>query len=419
MFRRAFCVGLCLVVVALSASGCGLIGGLFGGEDEATPAPPATSAAAPQPTDEPTDAPQPTTEPTSTPVPPTSTPQPAPTAEPTEPPAPTEEATAEPTEEPSAEETEEPSTEETETPPDTGEGLFTAPLALDELTSYRYTAELTWESEDEDTESGRMLIETAFQADPPAQHMIVQTWDLEGVGDSDMEMILIEGDMYMRYEDEEWITIASETDDLWDQVELGWMGDMSAMFGDVEPEYLGQESIDGVLADHYALDEESLVTSGWTGVMGVSEVTEAQMDLWVSVEHEAPIKTVVVIDGTADGEQARVTMESTITDIGEDVDIQPPEGVDAPGLPDDIPVMEGANGLTVMMGIANYTIGISLQAVIDWHLENMESNGWTYSEEESMAPSMLTWTKEGRSVLVMPSEDSGLTNVTIMFGEEE
>jgi len=413
MIKRASILALWLMLAAVSVSGCGAISNLLGGGADETPAPSATAVPQATATEEPVAATaKPTSAPTATPVPPTDTPQPAPTEEPTATPEPTEEALPEPTEEP----TEEPRA----TPEVTEESLFTDVSSLAELPSYRYSANLIWDSEAEGSESGEMTILMEYQAEPPAQHMIITSSNLEDTEDSTLEMILIEGDLYMCFGDEEWLAMTgSDTDNLFENAGLGWMGNMEAVVGDSEPEYLGQEKIEGLLADHYSFDADALSASGWTGDLGVSEASQAQMDLWVSLDYNVPIKTLLVVDETTDGEATRVSMEATLSDIGEDLNIQPPEGVGAPGLPEDIPVMEGASNLTVMMGIATYEIETPVQEATDWYLDAMRENGWTYSEDSSMPPMFMGFTKEGREVSLMLSQEEAVTTVAIMFGEEE
>jgi hypothetical protein len=145
------------------------------------------------------------------------------------------------------------------------------------------------------------------------------------------------------------------------------------------------------------------------------EVLEGQLDTWASTEYNVVVRMTA---GWKYRDAADVLtefyLESDLTDINEDITIEAPEGVDMPGLPEDIPLMDGATEVNAITGITSFQVPATLEEVTAFYQEAMPDNGWTQAEGGGAIPSMLSYEKDGRTATIMMGAEDGETSVTIM-----
>lgn len=312
-----------------------------------------------------------------------------------------EEATAEPTEVAEAK------AEETVDLSDVGD--------FEALDSYRMVVTMTWKEVKADgtTEEGTMEMLNEYDRASQSRRFKISgsAPDSEGVAAGEageLEMIQIGTTSYMR-SNGEWMAAQLE-DDADDQ--MNWMSDPDD-FTSGEGTYVGKETANGVSAKHYHYVEAGV---GGMGI-GFGAADRAESDVWVSEEHNVVVKAVIEWEGKdVEGTQWTGSMGLDVTDINEPIVIEAPEGVEPPGMPEDVPLMEGATNVESVMGINTFNVAVSADEVIAFYDEEMAANGW--EAEDSGIPTMRTYVKGDRQAMLMVEETDGGCEVTIMIGEQ-
>jgi len=329
-------------------------------------------------------------------------------AAPTQPPSeaaaeavPLKEATAEPTEVAEAE------AEETVDLSDVGD--------FDALDSYRIVVTMTWKEVKADgtSEEGTMEMLNEYDRASQARRLKISgsTPDAEGVpaGEAgELEMIQIGTTSYMRSGDE-WMAAQLEDDS---DDEMTWMLDPDD-FASGEGTYVGKETVNGVSAKHY-----HYVAAGVGGMgIGFGAADRVESDVWVSEEHNVVVKVVAEWEGKDDeGSNWTGSMGLDVTDINEPIAIEPPEGVEPPGMPEDVPLMEGATNVESVMGINTFNVAATADEVMAFYDEEMPANGW--EAEDSGIPTMRSYAKGDRQAMLMVEETDGGCEVTMMISEQ-
>lgn len=323
-------------------------------------------------------------------------------AEVTEPPSntpvpPAEEATTAP--EPTAETEEEEAEEQV---------YFSELDDLAQLNSYRVRTVIRWE--DTNGETGSMDLMVEFTRDPLAQRMVISNAENEEV--ENMEMISIGDTAYMRVGGEDWFSIQSEDTSV---EEIGQIWAPEDFLGGGDAEYLGIETINGVETKHYRYKESAFVPGA-----GFTAIDKAEGEVWVSTKHNVYVRAIMHIEGhDADGVKGTFDMESNLEAINEPITISAPEGVAKPGLPDDIPLMEGATEVSAFGQMVSFTVEKPVSDVAAYYKEAMKDNGWTMGE--SIIEEMQNYTKDGRTATIMISqaeeENANKSSVVIMVEE--
>lgn len=323
-----------------------------------------------------------------------------------------EEATTEPESEASPEET-----ADEEAPP---EPVELDPDALEGLDSYRSKIVVRTESVDGTVEE--MTIEAAATRDPAAQHFII-TGAMEE--EERMEIIQIGNQQWIQF-GEDWMQTEADEEDALDFEENLFfsMEDIDQETLD-DAKYLGKETVNGIRTRHYLIEETM-----WDALVPEEgEVEEAKADVWVADEADLPafiVRMVVEVtgEGTDESDFKSYSMSMEVMDINADIIIEPPEGAESGGLPEDIPVYPNQQNRTSMGGMLNFETEDDFDTVVDFYTSEMEAAGWSTVEEENMSMEtmvMQTWTKDDRSVELMISldEETAVTSVTIILDEGE
>ncbi|MHB0859218.1 MAG: hypothetical protein ACYC5M_16830 [Anaerolineae bacterium] len=282
---------------------------------------------------------------------------------------------------------------------------------LSTFSSYRMANVITWEMEDGTTNSFNML--TEFVREPAAQRIVLTGSPEAGEEEMDMEVIQIGDATYMRMGGDEWMALQSE--DSMVSEDASWFADPNSLVDAADAKYVGTETVNGYPSKHYAYEETNLGST-----FGMEVVDHVQSDIWVSTELGIATKIVVSYEGTdADGLKGTWSIESNLTDVNGDIVIEPPEGVAAPGLPDDIPMLADATEVNAFGTMVTYKVPVAPDEAVEGTISGMESNGWAYNADSSMSPDMLSFDKDGRTAMVyITAEDAGGTSITVMLSEE-
>jgi len=375
MRQRALLIVLLAALVAMPLAGCG------GSPDE-------TGAAATAVTKEKTEA--------------VSESEPAQEAEP---------VIATDTPEPETETAEEDETEESEAEEPSAE---TARGALQDLDSYRQTATLR-STTDDDVDETQVLLE--YVREPQATRLVLTQVDSAGEPVSESEIIQIGNTTYIRTQEVgeepgEWATFASDEASESGELPgaLDWMASSDYFEGSSSCDRKGREDVAGQPATLYECDKGVFVPEE---VDLTGKLVEGSAKTWISEEYRVPVRSIInYATEDEDGVRYEFYYEMTVTDVNVPITIEAPEGVEAPGLPEDVPLYPEANITTAMTGMVIFEAEAETADVLDFYREEMEAEGWTL---DSDMEDMLTYAKEGRSVWIMVEAKDGMVEGSIMI----
>jgi len=297
-------------------------------------------------------------------------------------------------------------------PTATAEPEEEGPLSLvsaQELDSYSQVVRMSGTHGDE--EWGMEMV-TEFVREPPAQRYVMRISDETGE-ETSFEMIQVGDTTYIGGGPEgEWMSMtSSESPDLSD---TGFIRLEDTFYSD-ECKYKGRQTVNGLQTKHYHCSEKALLAMP---NVGGGVIQDAEGDVWVSTKYNVAVRFIFSWKGKdEDGVAVEGRWESDVTDINKPIKIEAPEGVAAAGLPDDIPMIDGARDVNAMMGIVTFIVDKPVKDVTAYYQSAMPKNGWT-PEEGAMMPNMLSFSKGDRMANFMLSEEGSTTQVTIMVNEE-
>jgi hypothetical protein len=284
------------------------------------------------------------------------------------------------------------------------DSLSTNPEGLNQgsLSSYRLRVQWTVEPKpDSDATASDSTIEIAHTRDPLAEQTTVL--DEAGVASG---MIRI-GDKLWFQSGEQWIEVssddmASSMDDMFFNLDSAAAG----LTGDAR--LVGQEEVNGVAARHYTFDESLMGT-----VLGAYEKVKG--DVWVAEEGDYVVKYAF----TAEDEKANYRWIWEVYDVNAPFTIEPP--AEAQRAREDVPLMPDATGRATYGTMTSYETPSELSAVVDFYMQQMPDQGWSYDEAASTVSdefATLNFTKEGETVgITLFPGDGGGTSVLIQAGE--
>jgi len=280
--------------------------------------------------------------------------------------------------------------------------------ALDaEFDSYRMHGTLRTDIEGQVTDQ-----EYWIEAVREPQAMRIRT-KVSGDGSSavETEIIIIGDTMYMQVGDH-WMTATTEGEAM-DQMPNGIaaLGIAPTVSELQSCQDLGAANVNGMATQHYRCDSGP---GAWYAAADGSGSVEGVSEVWISKDLEAVVKTVGQITVQEGGQTTRLDMMAEYSDINAAITISPPAGVSAPTVPDDIPVMDGAEQLTVMESLVSYAVAKPVQEVADYYVAQMVVQGWTYRQNMSQPPDMMGFNKGKRAANVMAGAQGAKTAVTIM-----
>ncbi len=280
------------------------------------------------------------------------------------------------------------------------------PDALAGLESYRMRLQTEWIPDEGDPESTTM--EQAHTRNPRARRFVMG----DGQGDA-FEMVQIE--------DQAWYCSAgtcsqseADPDDLATSFEDALPFDPTSASDDADANFVGRETVNGVQARRYAL----ALTTLEAAVLAQGDVSDVEGYVWIADEPDLPIFTVryeLSWTETRDERGGRGRLTYEVYDVNAPITIEPPEGAEKSGLPEDIPPYPNAQGGFSMEGMTAFTSPDDVAAVADFYRDRLPAEGWTSESDEDTGDAVnQLWQKEGRELILMISSDNGETSVTIM-----
>jgi hypothetical protein len=328
--------------------------------------------------------------------------------------------------------TEEPTEAET-TEENTGlfSGLFPESLTVrdtvqqfDTLNSYEMTMMIsTTVSETTQVVEATIQVST----DPAASYMTFSFSGFdEAIGASSMSMTQVDGITYMNMF--EFGCVTSSEGDLTEDFNMLDANDFLAEVG--EANLVGEETINGIETLHYTFDE-SAITDGST------EYDWAQGDVYIAkegnfvvrfqVEGEGPVAAVgFVLEETEDATQVPTMgltqVEMNLTNINEPVNITIPEECENSGAAaSEFPVLEDAYESSSFGGIVTYKTATSFADAVAFYQDSLAADGWTYDESSFIlenSTALMNFDKDGRSLTVTITEETGTDAFTVVLFEE-
>jgi hypothetical protein len=287
----------------------------------------------------------------------------------------------------------------------------TDPNWLDGLDSYRATT--TWSWAEVDGESGEMTMMIEETRNPQAQRYSMtsegQTFEWVQIGDT-MWMNFGTGWAQTQQSPEE---IASTFGDtmFWDVDDLA--------FDEYNYNYEGTATIDGMNTRYYTFQ----MTASQAAVLFGSEVTDFQGEVWIVNESNLPEFAAKYIMhwegttffGTGEGEMDIIY---EVYDVNDPFTIEPPEGAGESPLPDDVPVYPNTTDFFAMEGMVSFNSSDDVATVGDFYSQQLPGEGWTLSSDQSFGGMVMqTWTKSGRELSLIVSEEDGGSAVVLSLTE--
>jgi len=198
------------------------------------------------------------------------------------------------------------------------EGIFAgATAALEALESYRFTTTFLFMGEEGgEIESGSIELSGEIM-DAQHKHFVWRNLD-----DGEYFEIIQLEDAAWVYDDGEWESVPVLVADAMSQAVLVFAPSVvwGGLFGSLEAQstYVESETIDGMLAHHYTSAYQQ-----WAGYWQ-GEVLDATGDVWIA-EAGYPIRYNFTATGVdEDGDRGSISWTMELTDVGENIVIEPP-----------------------------------------------------------------------------------------------
>jgi hypothetical protein len=298
--------------------------------------------------------------------------------------------------------------------------LANVTAGLGELDSYKASFTMTFEGEENgQPRTGTMSFTEEFVKEPPAKRTVITGFGaLFGGGTGTptpdqssgaIESIEVGGKQYSRL-GEICTQVTAESGP-----QANTMLDPNSIIGGVRgAQRVGNETINGVPTVHYKIDVTGLETMGYLNGDG---------DVWVAEPGNFVVKYVFqatgkdTFFGSTSGE-GTIKWDYEVTDVNQPINIQPP--ADCSGASEDIPMMADAQDQAAFGGTSTYSTPSQFEDVVAFYEEEMKANGWTEAEGGMSAEgvSMKSYTKDGRTVQIMITSDSG-GKTSVMITEEK
>jgi hypothetical protein len=289
--------------------------------------------------------------------------------------------------------------------------------ALDVFDSYRVHVVLTFSGESEGAEEGRMVLETARVAEPPALLVEMRVEGAlggqDGAGDpAAFTFAEIGGRSYMVVPGlgclASGISPGAERT-------VGALLDTEDFLGEIEgATFVGQETVNGVPVYHFRFDEADIVSGG--------DLRRLSGDVYVAREDGYVVRLVADGEGSIgalEGEVPEATDGNVhivydVLDVNQPIAIDPPDECEESGAA--YPVMEGATELVTIPGVTSYKVAASTGDVVAFYDAAMEARGYTRGDDDVSTEQMalLQYVREdGNSVTLIVKPDGDVVSVLV------
>ncbi len=282
---------------------------------------------------------------------------------------------------------------------------------LNSLNSYESTFTMSFKGTDNGQPKEWTWATTEqFVKDPPAKHTTISGMGTDATGqDSSIETIEVGDKTYSRFG-----TICASSDST--EAPTANTGFTPAsVIGDIKAaQLLGTDNVNGVSAQHYAVDINSLTALG-AYTNGKSEVWVAQPgNFVVKYSFEATGKDAFFGGGA--NTEGTIKWEYELKSVNQPIVIEPPK--DCGGAPEDIPVMADATDQSAFGAMTTYSSVTAFDDVVAFYKQEMVAKGWTAKDDGGMAMdgfAQLSFTKDTRtaSVMITADKDTKVTSVMI------
>jgi hypothetical protein len=282
------------------------------------------------------------------------------------------------------------------------------PDALSGLDSYRTLIRMEWVPDEGDPEGTTM--EQAHTRDPQAQRFVIEG----GEGD-DFEFVQIE--------EQAWYCAGgacsqaqADPEDLIAGFGEEMMFDPDDLADEASATFVGREEVNGVQSRHFRLDLSAMETA----LLAQGEVSDVESNVWIADESGLPKFTVrfeMTWNETREERSGSGELFYEVYDVNEPISIEPPEGAERSGLPEDVPTYPNAEDGFSMEGMTTFTSSDDVATVADFYAEELAAQGWSMAGEEDMGEDAVNqiWQKDERQLVLMITSEEGASNVTILI----
>lgn len=281
--------------------------------------------------------------------------------------------------------------------------------ALDQLDSYRGRMTIRLTPSGGATEVTEMLIEET--RDPLAQRyvFVIEGTETEFVRIGDMAWICSQGSCMQSQMSEEELDSGFGESLMYDPEELSDMVEGS------DYEYIGEETINGIRADHYVIT----LSATELALPSQGQLSEVEANVWIADESDLPafaVRMEMRWEGAIDDAQGETEYIYEIYEVNTSFTIEPPEGAGA-GFPVDVPEYPGATDLAMMGGLITFSTSDAVDTVADFYRSELAGLGWSLESDEQMGIITQVWNKEGRQLSVLITSDGTGSSVLITLEE--
>jgi len=278
--------------------------------------------------------------------------------------------------------------------------------ALANLESYRTRFHAEWRPEEGDPEV--FSFEEASTRNPSARRMV-----MEGMAEGEtIEIVQIE--------DQSWMCsggtcsqMAADPEELTSGFSDTMMFDPSDVTDEANATFEGREKMSGYQTRHYTLD----VTPMQAAFLAEGEVSDLEGEAWVADEPDLPA-FVVRFEMSWTEEREAVTGQVSFVyetyDVNVPFTIEPPEGAEASGLPEDVPMYPDGELTFSMEGMTSFSSADEVSEVADFYREQLAAEGWTMESDDEMGSMVQqAWRKGERALTLMISSEDGGSSIMI------
>lgn len=282
------------------------------------------------------------------------------------------------------------------------------PDALSRLDSYRTRMRMQWVPNEGDPEG--MTMEQAHTRDPQAQRFVI-----EGITGDDFEFVQI-GEQAWYCTGGACSQAQADPEDLVAGFGEEMMFDPDDMADEANATFVGREEVNGVQSRHYRLDLSAMETA----LLAQGEVSDVESNVWIADESGLPKFTVrfqMTWNETREERAGSGELFYEVYDVNESISIEPPEGAEKSGLPEDVPAYPNAEDGFSMEGMTTFTSSDDVATVASFYADGLAAQGWSMANEEDMGEDAVNqlWQKDERELMLMITSEEGGSNVAIMI----
>jgi hypothetical protein len=282
--------------------------------------------------------------------------------------------------------------------------------ALAGLDSYRTRFSAAWKPAEGEPEI--IAFEEAHTRDPRARHFVMEG----STEDQSLEIVQIE--------DRSWMCgggvcseMEADPDELAASFSDAAMFDPGDMTDDANASFVGREEINGIQTRHYSLK----LTPAQVALMAEGDVSDVVGDAWIADEPGLPKFAVRFEMSWAEKRQDLMGEASFVYetyDVNAPFTIEPPEGADESGLPDDVPVYPNGEETFSMADMTTFDSPDGVTTVADFYRERLPAEGWTAESDDDMETMVQqVWKKGDRMLTLVVTEQDGGSTAMITLEE--